>query len=168
MKIFRFCPVSLLVLVTLLPAPRADAQTGAVSGPVEKVPLTRPQQYTDYKNPTREGDHGGVPHYRITVCDNNNKLRWEISSGLAAPAAISGPTPPPARGARPSAAVTPTSGTNGSVEIKGLNEGTSDFEITLDKGLKTERRIHLTVRVVNCSANLAPGTTRGLPPPPGA
>jgi hypothetical protein len=150
------------------------AQTGWVAGPHERV--GNPPVNTDFENPVRDGTKNGLPHYRVTVCDDATFGRWEVFKGEADPALVSPASPPPPKDQRPHAAVVPTSGTNGAVEIKGQNAGSAtnpgnsnDFDITFRPRGRPAMKVNLTVRVVDCSQPFTPGgPPRGLsvPEPP--
>jgi hypothetical protein len=128
------------ILVIGLLATRLEAQGVWVAKPTERT--ADGKRWTDYRNPVADSGAAGVGYYRMTVCDNGGAGRWQLFPGLRKRASVKG------KGGH--AVVQAVKGNDGAVSIRGVSNGSNDFEISMVNAQGADVRMHLRVRVVSC------------------
>jgi len=111
---------------------------------------------TDYKNPIRDGNAGGVPHYHVTICEGTT-LGWNPwgsghrNSEPQSDQSKNRDTTPSAKSGKSHAAASSAGGTDGQVAIEGRTEGSTECTITLKEDDGTVRTLVVLVHVVKCT-----------------
>jgi hypothetical protein len=153
-------PIQPVILVAWLLS-FALATTSWAAKPDTSVPA-KPEENdaeghpTDYKNPIRDGNAGGVPHYHVTICEGTT-LGWNPwgsghrNSEPQSDQSKNRDTTPSAKSGKSHAAASSAGGTDGQVAIEGRTEGSTECTITLKEDDGTVRTLVVLVHVVKCT-----------------